>query len=224
MKRLGLVLLALAPTSAFAGVSSTITLTNNYVWRGQSYSANLPAVQGSLDYAHDLGFAAGAWVSNTASNVNGAILRDTETDVYGSYTHKISDVSLSATVYWYTYLTESAANAVEFQAAAAYGPVKLEYGFMPEYFAFKTNSHYVKLGAKQAIDEKFSVLGHVGYTTFGDQDKVGSKNYIDYRVGGSYTADAFTTELAYSNTNRKTAPADQETQDHAVTVSISKTF
>src|SRR5215510_2933405 len=50
--------------AANSGVTSTITATNDYEFRGFSQSATDPALQASLDYAHDRGWYIGAWASN----------------------------------------------------------------------------------------------------------------------------------------------------------------
>ena len=53
-----------AATAANAQVSSTWTLTNDYDFRGATQSAKDPAVQASIDYAHESGWYIGAWASN----------------------------------------------------------------------------------------------------------------------------------------------------------------
>ena len=58
-----LVLLASA-TAANAEVTGTLTAVSDYNWRGVTQTSMDPALQGSIDYAHDSGFYAGAWASN----------------------------------------------------------------------------------------------------------------------------------------------------------------
>src|SRR5262245_8155981 len=59
---------------ANAGVSSTITATSDYDFRGITQSAKDPAIQASLDFAMDSGWYIGAWASNVdfgdAADVN----------------------------------------------------------------------------------------------------------------------------------------------------------
>lgn len=227
MKRLA-VLLALAPMTipmvAHADFSSTITLTNNYLWRGQTFTSNKPAVQGSIDYAHESGLAAGVFASNSESTAgDNTTVNDTETDLYGSYGHTFNDITVSGTVFWYTYMLEPRNNAVEYQAAVAYGPAKLEVGYMPNYFSVETSSLYAKLGVKQPVNDTVSVVAHVGSSSFGDEQKVGFKNYIDYKAGLNYSKDGFSSEVAFINTNRKNT-SDVSYTDRAVNLSISKTF
>jgi uncharacterized protein (TIGR02001 family) len=62
--------LALASSgAAFAGPSATVTLTNNYVWRGISQSWDNPALQGEVRYDHESGFFASLWASNVRFGV-----------------------------------------------------------------------------------------------------------------------------------------------------------
>ncbi|HEY7740572.1 MAG TPA: TorF family putative porin, partial [Steroidobacteraceae bacterium] len=53
-----------ATAAANAEVSYTVTAVSDYDFRGVSLSAKDPALQASIDYAHDSGFYAGAWASN----------------------------------------------------------------------------------------------------------------------------------------------------------------
>src|SRR5262249_47515388 len=56
--------LVVAAGAANAGVTATVTATNDYDFRGNSQSAKDPALQASVDYAHDSGWDIGAWASN----------------------------------------------------------------------------------------------------------------------------------------------------------------
>src|SRR3954453_1779900 len=68
-----------AAGAANAGGSSTWTATNDYDFRGTTQSAKDPALQASLDYAHDSGWYAGAWASNVDFGTSDP---DLELDVY----------------------------------------------------------------------------------------------------------------------------------------------
>ena len=50
--------------AANAEVTGTVTVVSDYNWRGVTQSAQNPALQGSIDYAHESGFYAGVWGSN----------------------------------------------------------------------------------------------------------------------------------------------------------------
>src|SRR5689334_541402 len=72
-----------AAGAANAGVSSTWTATNDYDFRSYSQSANDPALQASIDYAHDSGWYIGAWASNVDF---GGSDPDLELDLYTGFT------------------------------------------------------------------------------------------------------------------------------------------
>lgn len=53
-----------APAARAGGISGTVALTSDYVWRGSTQSSGDPAVQAGLKYAADSGFYASAWGSS----------------------------------------------------------------------------------------------------------------------------------------------------------------
>ncbi len=57
-------LLVLTSGAAHAQVSGTVTAVSDYSFRAISLTSLDPALQGSIDWAHDSGFYAGAWASN----------------------------------------------------------------------------------------------------------------------------------------------------------------
>lgn len=58
-----LLMFAFAQNST-AEISGSLSLTNNYFWRGYTKSNDDYAAQASLDYQHDMGFFAGLWLSH----------------------------------------------------------------------------------------------------------------------------------------------------------------
>lgn len=68
----------------------------------------LPAIQGSIDYAHDSGFAIGVFGSNAYIESR----NDTEFDFYGTYTHELGDITLSAMAFWYNYVRVPGSNGM----------------------------------------------------------------------------------------------------------------
>lgn len=102
---------------------------------------------------------------------------------------------------------------------------------MSKYYNVETTSTYFKLGVKQPVDEKLSVIAHVGYNTWGDYEKMRAsllptgKAFIDYKLGLAYTADKWTTELAWTDTDRKdSSQNDVDPHDERFTVALSRTF
>jgi len=52
------------PSAAAAEVSSDLTISSMYLWRGLDISDSKPALQASIEYGHESGFYAGTWFSN----------------------------------------------------------------------------------------------------------------------------------------------------------------
>lgn len=75
--------LALAEEDGFLGgdFGATISMLNDYRFRGLSRNDEGFALQGGLDWYHDSGFYVGTWASNI-SNLKGATV---ETDFYAGY-------------------------------------------------------------------------------------------------------------------------------------------
>jgi uncharacterized protein (TIGR02001 family) len=74
--------------TASAGVSSTWTLASDYDFRGITQTAQDPARQASLDYAHDSGWYVGGWASNVdfcAQGATGCLDADYELDLYTGF-------------------------------------------------------------------------------------------------------------------------------------------
>lgn len=69
--------------------SATAGFTSDYVFRGQSQTDENPAVQGSLDWAHDSGVYLGVWGSNV--DFDDGDQAQVEVDFYGGYSNTVYD-------------------------------------------------------------------------------------------------------------------------------------
>lgn len=126
--------------AASAGeVTGTVTAVSDYDFRGVSLSAKDPALQASIDYAHDSGFYAGAWTSNIdyGSDIDG----DIELDLYAGWAGEFSnEVGWDAGIVWYTYpdssssLTKSKiSDYPEIYAGITFGPVEVKQWYTDDY-------------------------------------------------------------------------------------------
>jgi hypothetical protein len=71
----------------------SVTLVNDYIWRGQSQTWGKPALQVGVEGTHSSGLYAGAWASNVSSQwVPGA---DIETDWYVGHRGQLLDNALA---------------------------------------------------------------------------------------------------------------------------------
>jgi uncharacterized protein (TIGR02001 family) len=175
---------------AHAGVSSTISLTNDYDFRGVSQSAKNPAVQASLDYADDKsGWYVGAW----GSNVDFGDDTNVELDVYTGFTGK-TDAGLGwdAGFVYYTY-DEHRYNFPEIYTGFNYSYFNAKLSYANDYGGDSTPGHigavYVSAGAEVPLPvENLRVNAHVGRSVFS-----GSllEDYTDFSVGVGYTMQHF---------------------------------
>ena len=89
--------------SEYGTISGTVTLTNDYVFRGYSLTNEHPAIQGSLDWSHPSGFSAGVWGSNIDNSGD-----HLELDWYAGYSGEVKSISYNATIVYYTYPSSNA--------------------------------------------------------------------------------------------------------------------
>ena len=85
-------------------VSTELTLTSDYVFRGVSQTMSSPALQGSLNVSHDNGFFAYVWASNVDYVAEGAPDDGAkiEVDLFIGYSLGLSD-RITATASWVRY-------------------------------------------------------------------------------------------------------------------------
>lgn len=190
--------------AANAGLSSTVTVTNDYDFRGISQSAEDPALQASIDYTHDSGWYVGAWGSNVDFGPGSGA--DLELDVYGGFTGKTEQgLGWDAGLVLYNY-DESDFNYPEIYTALSYDWFKAKLAYSND-FGGKSDTpprhrpgFYVSGDATVPLPANFSFLGHVGYS-FGDYWDNAYAKYIDYSLGAGYTIQKFNLALKYVNTH-----------------------
>lgn len=198
-----------------AGVTSTWTATNDYDFRGITQTAGDPAIQGSIDYAHESGWYIGAWGSNIDFGVDesSGLLEDPafELDLYTGFT-KTLDSGLSYDVggVYYSYPEESDFNYLELYGGVGFTAksgvsIKGKFFYSPDFggktTAGDTPAEYLSGDLTVPLPANFSILGHAGYS-FGDywddlEDGGLGAPYFDYSVGVGYTAGKFNLGLKW---------------------------
>jgi uncharacterized protein (TIGR02001 family) len=183
---------------ANAGISSTITLTNDYEFRGVSQSAEDPALQASFDYTQESsGWYAGAW----ASNVDFGDETDFELDLYTGFAGK-TDAGLGwdAGFVYYTY-DEDDYNFAEIYSALSYSYFKGKLSYTNDYGGDSTSgdvgAFYLGLDASVPLPiENLAATAHIGRSELDD----GLADYTDYSLGVTYTVQKFNMALKYVDT------------------------
>ena len=130
------------PVHSFTG---KVALYSEYEYRGIGQTAEKPALQLNLDYAHKSGFYVGTWASSIKwiednsdvppqTNIDGPV----EVDFYGGYKFSLGPVGLDAGVLRYQYVSNNLqdtggggvyknANTTEVYLAGTIGPVTAKY-------------------------------------------------------------------------------------------------
>jgi uncharacterized protein (TIGR02001 family) len=194
--------------AANAGISSTVTATNDYDFRGITQSATDPAIQASFDYAHDSGFYVGAWASNIDWGKDfGA---DVELDIYAGFTNKFAeDWTYDVGAIYYTYPGETDVNTVEVYGSLAYKWVKGKVSYTDDYFNTGLGALYLDASVTVPIGEMFSVQAHVGQSS-GD---AWAEDLLDYSAGVGLTAGHFNFVLKYVDTDASASKGNLVTDD-----------
>lgn len=195
-------LLAVVPFVASAQLSSNISLTSNYKFRGQDQDLGStknfkPALQGGFDYAFSNGFYVGNW-NSSVSWLSGNSL---EVDVYGGYKGELSPgLGYDVGVLTYAYPGASAADTTEVYGGLSYGPLSAKYSqtVSDQYFG-GSKASYLSFGYAQEISKGLTLKVSAGMTNF----KTGT-DFSDYSVGVSYDlGEGFSLGGAYVGATKK---------------------
>lgn len=219
--------LVMAAGAASAGVSSTVTLTNDYDFRGITQTDEDPAVQASLDFAHDSGWYVGAWASNVDfPGYDG----DVELDLYTGFSGSSEGgLGWDAGLIWYTYpgSDDSATafkipNFPEIYGSLSYGMFKGKIWYSNDFGGTDESSIYLDANATIPLPENFSILAHLGYSDGDAIDALYGDSYTDYSIGVGYTAGNFNLGLKYVGTDGVDESLGLE--DSRVVFTIATTF
>ena len=181
-----------------AQISSNLTATSNYIWRGVSRTNDAAAVQGGVDYTISKHFYVGGWTSNVAN--------DTEVDLYGGYTDKFGEFDFDAGIISYQYIGNSGTD--DFTEAYA-GAVYKNYSAKIS-LDINESDIYLEGAADFNLPDKYVLTAHVGIYSY---DQAGKTDYNDY------SATISKGELSFM-----VSDTDLPNDDINVNVSWNKTF
>ena len=200
---------------AAADISSTITATSDYDFRGLTQTDEDPALQASIDWTDDSGWYVGAWASNVDfPGYDGSLEVDLYTGFSGGDEEGLGwDVGLV----YYTYpdsdgsATEGeSANYPEIFGGLSYGMFSGKLWYSNDFVGTDESAFYLQGDASIPLPKNFSIELHAGYS---DGDGVeagyGVSNYFDYSVGVGYTLDKFDLSLKYVDTDIDDADTDR---------------
>lgn len=217
--------LLVASGVANAQFSSTVTAATEYDFRGISQSAKDPALQASVDYAFESGFAVGAWASNIdyGDGVDG----DIELDIYASYTGAINEkLGWTAGIVYYAFPgSDDIGEYPEIYAGLNFGPVSVKQWFTDNLYDSDESAWYTEANATFPLPNNFSILAHVGYS-YGDAWDALGEELFDYSVGVGYQLGNFALALKYTGTDADDTKVTDDVfnTEGRVFFSVSTTF
>ncbi|HTE42028.1 MAG TPA: TorF family putative porin [Steroidobacteraceae bacterium] len=205
--------------AAHADVTSTITLTSDYDYRGWSQSAEEPAIQVSIDYAHASGWYLGTWGSNIAGFSDGGInTASTEVDLYTGFKLPLGDAALDLGLVYYTYSGASDLNFAELYGKFSYSIVTAGIYFSPDfggkYYGDSGDTALYGFADVNIPAGPLTIGLHAGYSTgdgietayysavYDETDPTlllaaAEDSYLDYGIGLSYSGSNFTTGIKW---------------------------
>jgi uncharacterized protein (TIGR02001 family) len=225
LKAIAAVLL-LTSGAAHAQLSGTVTAVSDYDFRGISLSATDPALQGSIDWAHDSGFYVGAWGSCCLDFGPGTETSE-EIDVYAGFAGETAGgFGWDAGIVYYYYLPDDdEVDYPEIYFGGSYGPVEVKAWYTNDYGNLDVDGYYLEGNASFELPQNFALNVHLGYN-FGDywKDVFGDEPF-DYSVGVGYTLGNFALDLKYVDMDSDVEiTSDEFNNEGRVIFSISTTF
>ncbi|HKE43038.1 MAG TPA: TorF family putative porin [Steroidobacteraceae bacterium] len=219
--------LLLATGVAHAQLTGTVTAVNDYDFRGISLSGTDPALQGSIDWAHDSGFYAGLWASSSLDFGPGTDA-DWETDAYFGITGGDAEKSFgwsAGFVYYYYWPDGDDVQYPEIYVGGNFRSFGAKLWYTNDYGNLNTDAWYFEGNFDHDLPANFSVHLHLGYN-FGDywKDSAYGENF-DYSVGVGYALGNFNLLLKWVDNDADfTERGDAFNNEGRVIFSISTTF
>jgi uncharacterized protein (TIGR02001 family) len=158
---------ALTAQVANAEVEYSAQIDSSYLYRGENIGGNAALFSGAVDYSHDSGFYAGAWIANSP-----------EYDLYAGYAMEVGEVSIDLGAVTYVYPgTGAGQDTAPFDGMEAY----INLGFMGASLSYNT-------GFESLEDKTYLAIGYeldAVSLTYGmvDGDTDGEYTHFDIAFG-----------------------------------------
>ena len=210
-------LCVVVPNDAIAGVSGSVALTSDYIFRGISQNNTEPALQAGVEYADDSGFYVGSWGSNVSwlsdtPVVDGDISNSVELDFYGGYRGKFNDTvgfDVGALYYWYPGDYPSGFNSPDtaelyFGISAGVFAAKYSYALTDLFgYADSDGSGYLDAAVNWEFVPTWTLNAHAGKQWIESNEDF---EYVDWKLGVTKTFEGgFAIALAYTDTDAEEA-------------------
>jgi len=217
---LGLAIAPVATQAAEAELTANASITSNYVFRGITQTDDSIAVQGGVDYVHEVGFYAGAWASNVdieTSPGSGVFNGGFELDLYAGYNFKLNeDVLFDVGYILYEYTDSGNADAADLYFGASFKDVSVTY-YLGDIDGGTNNDYsYIDIKYSMALPSDFNLHVHYGNMS----SDAASSDYQDVAVGVSKEIEGFDVGLTLTTIDHDNSAAE----DDIVFITASKAF
>jgi uncharacterized protein (TIGR02001 family) len=187
----------LSCTNACAQVSGSATLLSDYRFRGVSLSDGQPAAQLGVAWERDDGWYAGAFASSTRLYGHPG----TQLLAYLGYARRLhGGLSWEAGAEYAAFSRYPGDSYPEFYLGLASDTLSGRLYYAPRYFSEDDAAFYAELNGTHALDERFRLLGHVGWLQRSghdaDPDQGAQRRRFDVRIGIGAALGGFDLQLA----------------------------
>ena len=212
--------------------SGNITLTSNYIFRGETQTDDGPAIQGGFDWEYE-SFYVGVWASNVDFDSGDSV----EIDYYGGLVGEVGSFDYDLNIYYYTYPGADddgfEFDYLEFLPTIGYtfdAPLEpyvyFIFGYSPDYFGEEGTGIDIEAGLSLTVGD-FGIDGAVG-NQWVDGDNTGDDiEWFYYNIGVTTSAMGFDADLRFHGVKENGVAwlaNDDFPRDEFVTFSISRSF
>lgn len=202
------------------GISGTMGLFTNYIFRGNSQTTNLPAIQGGINYTFPINIYLSLWASNVRFIDTTASI---EVDTGVGYANQIGDhFSYDVSYVRYNYPGATSLEYNEFLALANFYFLQASLGYSNNVYNTHSAGTYVNGGINYDIPPKYffnmndvnltALIGHYRLPT------PAGKSYNDYSVTLAKKINkTYSASVAWSATSKRNPPYDSNQVVGAVT-------
>ena len=158
---LAAVALTFSAMAAHAEITGTVTVVSDYDFRGITQTAQDPALQGSLDYAHESGFYIGAWASNV--DFGDCCDEEVEVDYYTGFRGG-EDITFDVGLIYYSYPGAEGIDFPEVYASLGYKWISGKIWYSDGFGGTDDSAMYYEANGAWELPANFGLTAHLGYS------------------------------------------------------------
>jgi uncharacterized protein (TIGR02001 family) len=171
--------------------SANVGLFSDYTFRGISQTTNEPALQGGIDWSHDIGLYAGMWGSSV--DFGDGDQASLEVDGYGGYTGTIGGFTYDIGFIYYAYPGASSPRDYDYWEIGpklsydfGFMTVGVGYSYSPDFFNESGDAHYYEANAEVPLPAGFTLSGLIARQNIDDNVTFALPDYTTWSVGLSF--------------------------------------